>query len=90
MIKLPPIGNRIIKTTIAVFVCMFIFTLGHVERSPFYVLITTIICIQPDMKNEKLTAINRALGTLINYRKKNFINICVIGLKKIILMEWTY
>lgn len=65
MIKLPPIGNRILKTTIAVFVCMFIFTLGHVERSPFYVLITTIICIQPDMKNEKLTAINRTLGTLI-------------------------
>lgn len=65
MKKIQPIGNRIIKTTIAVFVCMLIFTLGHVERSPFYVLITTIICIQPDMKNEKLTAINRALGTLI-------------------------
>ena len=65
MKKIQPIGNRNIKTTIAVFVCMLIFTLGHVERSPFYVLITTIICIQPDMKNEKLTAINRALGTLI-------------------------
>lgn len=62
---LQPIGSRIIKTTIAVFVCMLIFTAGHVERSPFYVLITTIICIQPDMKNEKLTALNRALGTLI-------------------------
>lgn len=65
MKQMQPIGSRIIKTTMAVFVCMLIFTFGHVERSPFYVLITTIICIQPDINDEKRTALNRALGTLI-------------------------
>ena len=45
---MPRIGLRIIKTSIAVFIIMVLFTLFGVQRSPFYVLITTIICMQPD------------------------------------------
>ena len=62
---MPRIGLRIIKTSIAVFIIMVLFTLFGVQRSPFYVLITTIICIQPDKENEKNQALVRALGTLI-------------------------
>ena len=67
---MPRIGLRIIKTSIAVFIIMVLFTLFGVQRSPFYVLITTIICIQPDKENEKNQALVRALGTLYrgNYR----------------------
>ena len=56
---------RIIKTSIAAFLILLIFTAVGAKRSPFYVLITTIICIQPDIANTKDTAFNRAIGTLI-------------------------
>ena len=63
--SMPRIGMRIIKTSIAAFLILLIFTAVGAKRSPFYVLITTIICIQPDIANTKDTAFNRAIGTLI-------------------------
>lgn len=65
MPHLPHIGMRIIKTTIAVFIVEIIFTAFAFERSPFYVLVATIICIQPDAENEKDNAIKRVVATLI-------------------------
>ena len=61
--SMPRIGMRIIKTSIAAFLILLIFTAVGAKRSPFYVLITTIICIQPDIANTKDTAFNRAIGT---------------------------
>ncbi|MGL4283893.1 FUSC family protein [Eubacterium aggregans] len=65
MPHLPHIGMRIIKTTIAVFIVEIIFTAFAFERSPFYVLVATIVCIQPDAENEKDNAIKRVVATLI-------------------------
>ena len=68
--SMPRIGMRIIKTSIAAFLILLIFTAVGAKRSPFYVLITTIICIQPDIANTKDTAFNRAIGTLIGVSTK--------------------
>lgn len=65
MDHLPRIGMRIVKTTLVVFVILLIFTAAGFERSPFYVLITAIICIQPDKAGGRSIAAKRVVSTLI-------------------------
>lgn len=65
MDHLPRIGMRIVKTTLVVFVILLIFTAAGFERSPFYVLITAIICIQPDKAGGRSVAAKRVVSTLI-------------------------
>lgn len=66
-LHLPHIGQRIIKTTLAVFLCLVIYALRGYEGQdmPTEAAITAIICMQPYVQEAKTYAINRAVGTLI-------------------------
>jgi HAD superfamily hydrolase (TIGR01484 family) len=62
---LPKIGMRIIKSAVAVFICLSLYPLlGH-HGVPFYAAIAAILCMQPDASNSYRVALNRIIGTLI-------------------------
>ncbi len=63
----PPLGQRIIKTSIAVFLCLVFYRLRGYrgETMPAEAAITAIICMQPYVQDTKEYAINRLSGTLI-------------------------
>ena len=63
MPKLPKIGMRIVKSALAVFVCLLIDRLRG--GMPFYAAIAAILCMQPDVANSLKTAANRVIGTLV-------------------------
>ena len=64
---LPHIGQRITKTTLAVFLCLIIYYLrGYQgENMPTEAMITAIICMQPYVRDTRDYALNRLAGTLI-------------------------
>ena len=66
-LRLPHIGQRILKTTLAVFLCLVIYRLlGYRgEQMPTEAAITAIICMQPYVRDSRTYAINRAVGTLV-------------------------
>lgn len=66
-IHLPHIGQRILKTTLAVFLCLVIYAIRGYEgqNMPTEAAITAIICMQPYVQDSKTYAVNRAVGTLI-------------------------
>ena len=63
----PPLGQRIIKTSIAVFLCLVFYRLRGYrgETMPAEAAITAIICMQPYVQDTKEYALNRLSGTLI-------------------------
>ena len=64
----PPLpGQRIIKTTVAVFLCLLIYYLRgyHGEGTPTESCITAIICMQPYVSDTRQYALNRLAGTVI-------------------------
>lgn len=65
--RLPHIGQRITKTTIAVFLCLLIYFLRGYrgQDMPTEAAITAIICMQPYVRDSRDYAINRFAGTLI-------------------------
>ncbi len=65
--SLPPVGQRITKTTIAVFICLIIYYLRGYRGSDMSTeaCITAIICMQPYVKDTREYAINRFTGTMI-------------------------
>lgn len=65
--SIPHIGQRIIKTAIAVFVCFVINILrGYgVSNMSVDAAITAVICMQNTMTDVKRSSFNRILGTLI-------------------------
>ena len=58
------VGLRIIKTSIAAFLC---FALSYFRDiyNPFYSVISAILCMQKDIKISKEVSINRMIGTII-------------------------
>ena len=64
---LPAVGQRIVKTTVAVFLCLLVYYLrGFRGREiPTEAAITAIICIQPYVRDTRRYAVNRFAGTLI-------------------------
>ena len=66
-IYFPPIGQRIFKTSIAVFLCLvfYYFRGYHGETMSAEAAITAIICMQPYVHDTRDYAINRISGTLI-------------------------
>ena len=64
-IKLPYIGQRIIKTTFAVFLCLFIYFLRGYRGMVVQSAISTVLCMQPYRNSSKTFAVNRITGTLI-------------------------
>ncbi|MEG2354138.1 MAG: FUSC family protein [Clostridium sp.] len=61
---MPRIGMRIIKSSIAVFVCLLIGLLRG-GGIPFYSAIAAILCMQPQVSNSLKVAKNRIMGTII-------------------------
>ena len=63
----PHIGQRIVKTTIAVFICLLIYWLRGYRGAdmPTEAAITAIICMQPYVQRSRDFALNRLTGTLI-------------------------
>lgn len=64
-INLPPIGFRIIKTGIAVFLCYLVSVFRGEQGYVFYSQIAAIWCMQTYMRNSKHMAIIRFVGTVI-------------------------
>ncbi len=62
---LPKIGMRILKTTVAVFICLMVSLLRGDNAIPFYSAIATILCMQPYVGNSVKVALNRVYGTII-------------------------
>ena len=64
---LPHVGQRIVKTAIAVFICLMIYYLwGYSgQNMPTESMITAIICMQPYVRDSRKYAWNRLAGTLI-------------------------
>jgi len=63
--KLPPIGNRLIKTSVAVFICCLIYLIRGEEGNLFYSVLTAIFCLQTYVTNSKKSAKERLFGTLV-------------------------
>ena len=66
-LSLPPLGYRIIKTSVAVSLCLLVeYLLGYRGATmPTESAITAIICLQPYVRDSRDYAISRMTGTLI-------------------------
>ena len=63
--KLPPIGLRIVKSAVAVFLCLTIGQLRGEESTLFYMVLAALWCIQSDMASSWSMGLQRVIGTLI-------------------------
>ena len=65
--RLPRVGQRITKTTVAVFLCLLIYHLRgyHGQDMPTESAITAIICMQPYVRDTTEYAVNRFAGSLL-------------------------
>ncbi|MGB5823633.1 MAG: aromatic acid exporter family protein [Proteocatella sp.] len=61
---IPRPGMRIIKTSIATFLCFFIDYIRGVNE-PIYAVISAILCMQKDIDNSWIVSKNRIIGTFI-------------------------
>lgn len=64
LIKNTP-GMRIIKTMIAVFICLGIEAIRQKTGTVYHSSIATVVCMQPTVKSTAKTARERVIGTLI-------------------------
>ena len=64
---LPHLGQRIVKTAMAVFVCqvIYLFMRGTWQEMGVEAAITAIICMQPFVQDTREYAVNRFFGTII-------------------------
>ena len=63
--KLPPIGWRIIKSALAVFLCYLVSFLRGNAGIVFYSQLAALWCIQVYVQNSKQNAVQRLVGTVI-------------------------
>ena len=67
--RLPPLGARIVKSAVAVALCMVIYYLRTLspmsDGLPFYSAISAIWCMQPNYETTKSNAGQRTIGTFI-------------------------
>lgn len=59
------IGQRMIKTTVAVYICFIIYQLRGQSEVPFYAAIAAVLSMQTDPQNSGINALERMEGTLI-------------------------
>lgn len=90
--KLPPIGARIIKSAVAVMICMVIYyfrTLLPIGSGiPFYSALAALWCLQPYANSTKNNAGQRSIGTFIGaaYGLAFIVLLRFIGLTKSVLV----
>lgn len=63
--KLPPVGNRIIKSAAGVLLCWCVYLLRGRSGIPFYSMLAALWCIQPYINKTLIMALQRTVGTLI-------------------------
>lgn len=62
---MPRIGKRILKSSLAVFLCFLIYLLRNEEGIVFYSCIAAVLCMQQDTSHTQRVAANRVVGTLV-------------------------
>ncbi len=65
MRALPPVGKRMIKSAIAVFLCLVVNQLRQGAGVVFYSCIAAVLCMQQDAASSKRTGRNRVIGTML-------------------------
>ena len=58
--SIPKIGLRTIKTSISVFLCLFLF-----PNEPFFACLAAVSCLQNSVANSVKASINRIIGTIV-------------------------
>lgn len=76
---MPKIGMRMIKTAIAVSICLFIYLLAGKRGVPVFSTIAAMICMQPFVENSVTVAFNRIVGTLTG---------AAMGLLVLYILRW--
>ena len=61
---LPPLGHRIIKTAVAVFICLLLHILSGYRGTVSSAAISALLCMQPYATDSRTFAIERIMGTL--------------------------
>lgn len=61
----PPVGMRMIKTAVAVFLCLVVYVLRGHRGVPIHAVIAAVICMQPYMEDSRAFAVNRVIATVI-------------------------
>ena len=61
--RIMPVGLRMIKTAMAVFICLIIYILRGEKGIPFYSAIAAIFCMETYIENSKTNAKSRTFGT---------------------------
>ena len=71
--RLPHLGQRIIKTGVAVFICLLIYWIRGFEGLVMQSTVAAIICIQPYRADSIQTSVNRVIGnSAVSYGKTSF------------------
>ena len=63
--RLPPVGNRIIKSAVGVLLCWCVYLLRSRTGIPFYSMLAALWCIQPYINKTMSMALQRTIGTFI-------------------------
>lgn len=63
-ITIPPVGHRIQKSSLSVFLCFVIYLLRGREGIPFYSMLAALWCIRPYIGKTMEMAVQRTAGTL--------------------------
>ena len=63
--RLPPVGSRITKSTVGVFLCWCVYLLRGRTGIPFYSMLAALWCIQPYINKTMSMALQRTIGTFI-------------------------
>lgn len=79
--KLPPIGMRIVKSAVSVFLCYLIYILRGKKGIVFYSQLAALWCMQPYIRNSVKMSLQRTTGTLIG---------AAYGLLVIVLYQWWF
>ena len=78
---MPKIGLRMIKTSIAVFLCFLIYVLRNEQGIVFYSCIAAVLCVQQDSRDTLRVGKNRMEGTIIGG---------VIGMLTLVFMKYVF
>ncbi len=62
---LPPVGLRMVKSAVCVFLCFWLCSFRGDDSTPFQVVLAGLWCIQPNLDGSRVMGWRRLLGTLI-------------------------
>lgn len=89
LIKNTP-GMRVIKTMIAIFICLLIEAIRQKTGTQYHSSIAAVVCMQPTMKSTTKTARERVIGTLIAGLYAFLVLTFVFPALNIDRMDWAY